>query len=236
MNSMDENLFAPTYLRMEEKEKLHEVWATPIVTAKPFDDNFLRQLKEDVKPYLEPGAPGRFNHTDIWKLDNLPETMLAVKDKMIELMEKYFRQYAEMPIPPFRVSKGYFRETKPDGPYRITPHKHGNTLGVGVFYINAIEENPGNLVLMDPRGGVNWMNQFTTFKKIRVEEGLMVIHPGYLVHYAEPSNADKGMYFGDRLAIITNIHRTYDEFLEALKENEMGATMLATTGYYINNV
>lgn len=221
-----------TFINLDGDEQLHELWATPIIMARPFGDNFIKQLKEDVKPLLAPGAPGNFNQTDLWKLDNLPDTMLAVKDKMLELTTKYFTRYAEMPLAPFRASKGYFRNTKGDYPYRITPHRHATSFGVGLFYINVGEENPGNLMLMDPRGGINWLNQFTAFKKVRVEEGMMLIHPGYLVHFVEPSDAEKGMYYGDRLALVTNIHRTYDEFLETLKENDEEIHMMGTSGYY----
>ena len=209
-----------TFLTMENDEVCHHLWSTPIILAKPFGDNFLKKLKQDVKPLLEEGGAGNLNQTDLWKLPNLPDTMLEVKAKMIELMDKHYRPLSEMPLPAFRASKGYFRKVEPNSPYRITPHKHGNSIGVGIFYINAVEENPGNLVCIDPRGGVNWINQFSAFKKIRVEEGMMLIHPGYLIHFVEPSDPNKGMYYGDRLALITNLTRQYEDFLETLAQNE----------------
>jgi hypothetical protein len=225
-----------TFITLDGEEQLHELWPTPIIMARPFSDDFVNQLKEDVKPLLAPGAPGNYNQTDLWKLDNLPETMLAVKEKMLELTTKYFTRYAEMPLSPFRASKGYFRNTSGEYPYRITPHRHAGHFGVGLFYINVKEENPGNLMLMDPRGGINWVNQFTAFKKIRAQEGMMLIHPGYLIHFVEPSDPEKGMYYGDRLALITNIHRKYDEFLETLKENDEEIHMIGTSGYYKKKV
>jgi hypothetical protein len=146
--------------------------------------------------------------------------MVAVKEKKLELMEKYYRPLAEMPLPKFSASKGYFRYNTTSGVYRITPHKHGNTLGVGMIYVTCDERNPGNLTMMDPRGGVNWTNQFTAFKKIKVEQGLMVIHPGYLMHFVEPSNPDMGMHYGNRVAIITALHRNQDDFLQVLKDHD----------------
>ena len=74
--------------------------------------------------------------------------------------------------------------------------------------------------MIDPRGGVNWTNQFTAFKKVRVEEGLMMIHPGYLLHFVEPSDPDAGMRYGNRLAIISNLHRNHDDFIKVLGEHE----------------
>jgi len=209
-----------TFLDIENNEQCHYLWPTPVVMAKPFNDKFLNQLKKDVKPLLVKGAPATFNQTDIWDLPDLPDTMLEVRDKMLELTDKYYRPMSEMPLPPFRAWKGYFRRVTPDSPYRITPHKHGNSWAVGLYYINTVEENPGNLVMIDPRGGVNWTNQFTAFKKIKVEEGMMLIHPGYLVHFVEPSDPSRGMYYGDRLAIVSNIHRSQHEFMQTLAKNE----------------
>lgn len=210
-----------TIIRPPEEDTCHMLWPTPVVTAKPFTKEFMAELREDIQYLLKPGAPGTFNYTDLWSLPDLPKTMVAVKEKKLELMEKYYRPLAEMPLPKFSASKGYFRYTMGDDSiYRITPHKHGNTIGVGMLYITADENNPGNLVMMDPRGGVNWTNQFTAFKKIPVEEGLMIIHPGYLLHFVEPSNPDMGMHYNKRIAIVTSLHRTQEGFLQMLKEND----------------
>lgn len=210
----------------QDGEECHMLWPTPVIMAKPFSEEFINKLREDLQYLIKPGAPGTFNHTDLWSLPDLPDTMIQVKEKMVELMEKYYRPLAEMPLPKFSASKGYFRYTMGHGAYRITPHKHGNTLGVGMLYVTCDDRNPGNLVMMDPRGGVNWTNQFTAFKKVRVEQGLMLIHPGYLMHFVEPSNLDMGMHYGNRLAIISNLHRTHEDFIQALKDNE---TFIART-------
>jgi hypothetical protein len=205
----------------EQGEEVCEMlWPTPVVMAKPFSKEFIDQLRSDVQYLLRPGAAGTKNHTDLWSLPDLPETMRAVKEKKLELMEKYYRPLVEMPLPVFSASKGYFRYNTEDGIYRITPHKHGNTIGVGMIYLTCDERNPGNLVMMDPRGGVNWTNQFTAFKKVRVEEGLMIIHPGYLLHFVEPSDPDMGMHYKNRLAIVTSLHRTQEGFLEVLKQHD----------------
>jgi hypothetical protein len=207
-----------TIIKPPEEDTCHMLWATPVVTAKPFSKDFIEQLRKDIEWLHQDGAPGTFNHTDLWSLPDLPETLVAVKEKKLELMEKYYRPLCEMPLPKFSASKGYFRMSKGDSIYRITPHKHGNTLGVGMLYVTVDDRNPGNLTMMDPRGGVNWTNQFTAFKKIKVEEGLMLIHPGYLLHFVEPSNPDMGMHYAERLAIITSLHRTQEGFLQVLKD------------------
>jgi hypothetical protein len=215
----------------EQGEEICEMlWPTPVIMAKPFTKEFIDKLRDDIQYLLKPGAPGTKNHIDLWSLPDLPESMHLVKAKKLELMEKYYRPLAEMPLPLFSASKGYFRHSVKDGLYRITPHKHGNTLGVGLLYLTCDERNPGNLTMMDPRGGVNWTNQFTAFKKVRVEAGLMLIHPGYLMHFVEPSNPDMGMHYEERTAIITNLHRTQEDFLQVLKEHDEYLSSTASGG------
>lgn len=222
-----------TYIKVPEegKQLVHELWSTPVIMAKPFNQEFLQKLREDIQYLVKDGGAGNYNQTDLWELPDLPDTMLTVKAKIMEMAETAFRPHCEMPLPPFRVAKGYFRQTFPEAPYRIMPHRHANVYGVGVFYINATDRNPGNLTFIDPRAGVNWVNQFTAFKKVRVEEGLLIVHPGYLIHYVEPSDPTMGMFYDYRLALITNVHRTQDEWMNTLKEkdeiiNRMGGSEL----------
>jgi hypothetical protein len=213
------------------EEIIHNLWATPVIMAKPFDDEFLNKLKDDVRYLLKPGAPGKFNQTDLWTLPDLPETMLTVKAKIMEMAETAFRPHCEMPLPPFRVAKGYFREVLENSAYNITPHRHANVYGVGVFYIDVTDKNPGNLTFLDPRAGINWVNQFTAYKKVRVEEGMLIVHPGYLIHYVEPSNAEMGMFYDYRLALITNIHRTQDEWMQTLKDKDEQLNKMASADF-----
>jgi hypothetical protein len=208
-----------TYLDTSSDEQCHELWPTPVVTARPFTEEFLCKLEEDVKYLLKPGAPGTFNKTNLWDLPDLPDTMLAVKDKFLELTEKHYRPSAEMPLPPLFCSKGYFREVKANGVYRISPHKHAQTLGVGILYLTIPERNAGNLIMLDPRGGVLWHNQFTPFKRVKVERGLVLIHPGYMTHFVEPTDYENSKY-DYRLAIISNIHWRHADFIKELEKNE----------------
>jgi hypothetical protein len=221
---MMQNKPVSTYLELDGQEVCHELWSTPVILARPFSKEFLEQLKKDIIPILN--GPGKFNHNDLWNLSaewtdrgyKIPDTMLAVKEKFLELADKHFRPHAEQPLPPLREAKGYFRHTVGNSEYKISPHKHATTYGVGVFYVNAPAGKSGNLLLMDPRGGTNWVNQFSPYKRIPVEEGMMVIHPGYLLHFVEPNTTT--FDYDNRTAIVTAIHRSYDDFLQTLKENE----------------
>lgn len=214
-----------TVLKYNGQEQTHHLWSTPVVIAKPFDNDFLEQLRNDVKKIL---PVANKNSVDVWQLPDLPETMLKVRDKKLEIADRIFRADTEMPLPPMRIAKGYFRHIHPNAPYRITPHHHGSTMGAGIFYINVNNENAGNLVIMDPRGGVNYNNQFSPFKRIRLEEGLMVISPGYLVHFVEPTDYQKPIYDQERLMIVSNIHRIYEDFLKELDKNDAYITSMGS--------
>ena len=72
------------------------------------------------------------------------------------------------------------------------------------------------MVFIDPRGGVNWTNQFSPFKRLRLEEGMMVVSPGYLIHFIEPTDYHKPVY-QERVLIVSNIHRMYEDWIEVLK-------------------
>lgn len=215
-----------TILKCTEPETIYQLWSTPIVLAKPFDAEFIKQLKEDVIKYVLPRAQNNF--IDVWRLPDLPETLIKVRDKKLEIAERVFKADAEMPLPPLRIAKGYFRHIHPNSAYRITPHHHGSTLGAGIFYIDVNNNNPGYLCMLDPRGGVNYNNQFSPFKRIKIEEGLMVINPGYVVHYVEPTDYNKPVYDSQRLMIVSNIHRIYEDFLEKLKENDAYITSMGS--------
>jgi len=215
-----------TILKCDGEETTYRLWHTPIVLAKPFSDDFIAQLKEDVDKYVLPRA--KRNSIDVWRLPDLPDTMIQVREKKLEIANRIFREDCEMPLPPLRIAKGYFRHIFPGSPYRITPHHHGSTLGAGIFYIDVDNSNPGYLCMLDPRGGVNYNNQFSPFKRIKIEEGLMVISPGYVVHYVEPTDYNRPVYDSQRLMIVSNIHRIYEDFLQELDKHEDYVTSMGS--------
>ena len=201
-------------------ENTFKLWSTPVVLCKPFSDDFLEELKRDVSKLL---PQANKNMIDVWNLPDLPETMIKVRDKKIEISNRIFNEESEMPLPPLRIAKGYFRHIK-YGEYIINPHHHGSTLGAGIFYIKLNDRNPGNLVILDPRGGVNYNNQFSPFKRIKLEEGLMVITPGYLVHFVEPTDYQRPIY-EERIMIVSNIHRMYEDWIKVLEDKETDAML-----------
>lgn len=75
------------------------------------------------------------------------------------------------------------------------PHHHASTKWTAVFYPVA-EEGCGDLLLLDPRGGVvaerNDDRGYTNrgFKRVTPKTGSLIVLPGYLMHMVEPSPND----------------------------------------------
>ena len=56
-----------TYVRHNDEvvDEVHNLWQTPVVTARPFTEEFIQQLEADTKYLLKPGSPATFNKTNI---------------------------------------------------------------------------------------------------------------------------------------------------------------------------
>jgi hypothetical protein len=79
-----------------------------------------------------------------------------------------------------------------------SPHWHSNAVLVGVYYVQA-GDNQGDILLHDPRGGTWWpepnavteSNKYTrTFHRVKPESGMLVMFPGYLIHSVEANLSD----------------------------------------------
>lgn len=107
--------------------------------------------------------------------------------------------------------KGHFNEH-----YRghsNTPHAHPLAKVVAVYYARS-EPGNGDILLQDPRGGVQWADVVEddargssgarSFFRIRPEAGDLVVFPGYVIHsvttneLAEPSRLSVGINFFSR--------------------------------------
>jgi hypothetical protein len=91
----------------------------------------------------------------------------------------------------FEVSRSW--AVSIDGHYD-QPHHHATSKWTCVFYVSA-PEGCGDLLLLDPRGGVyaesNEENGLTNraYKRITPKTGTLIILPGYLLHMVEPSTS-----------------------------------------------
>lgn len=89
-----------------------------------------------------------------------------------------------------------------------TPHFHYGSKLVAIYYV-SVPPNSGDILLHDPRGYTNWEDPnivteenktCRAYHRIKPKEGMLLIHPSYLVHSVE-TNLSPEM----RLSIAINI-------------------------------
>jgi hypothetical protein len=84
----------------------------------------------------------------------------------------------------------------------IHPHAHYTNIVVAVYYIRTFEDS-GDLLLHDPIGGMNYIEQNKPqtshqqyingkcYFRFKPKAGDLIIFPGYVVHSVEPNMADE---------------------------------------------
>ena len=139
--------------------------------------------------------------------DNLPEEEKKQAEGLfINEAEKYVKESID------RNFKLYFYSSwtvcKQKYAYD-SPHHHGDNNVIGVYYIKA-EENCGDLLLHDPRGTVNFLDNREKntegylvtgrcYHRIKPKTGNFVLFPSYIVHSVEPNMNDE-----TRIALAIN--------------------------------
>lgn len=110
---------------------------------------------------------------------------------VVDLYKKinfHISEYAKQNYPlnyKARVAMSWVYNQKP-GEY-MNLHSHNKSVFVAVYYVR-VPQNSGNLILLDPRGGVNWINKSENselpkiYEEIEPLEGSLVIFPGYILH------------------------------------------------------
>lgn len=92
---------------------------------------------------------------------------------------------------PISFIKGRQNPISPGG--SDSPHHHGTARLVGVYYVNA-KPGQGDILLHDPRCGVNWQEPLAktdpdkrtrAFHRITPVSGMLLLFPGYLIHSVE---------------------------------------------------
>lgn len=143
---------------------------------------------------------------DIQPKDNFNIFDYGVEGCPIKETEKILLSYAKYCVPnkEVEVSRGWINAQHPGE--ALLPHSHGNEL-VCCLYLEA-SESCGDLVLLDPRGGVNWLveheGQYSGFKGFRYKpkQYELIFFPGYLIHYVTENKSLLSRY---TLAVNFNV-------------------------------
>lgn len=178
----------------------HEWWVTPVWEIETgFDSTFNDEMLVEIANCKPPTNPYAFN---IWdyntpRLSALRQKILSsVKDNAAEYFPNFFRFN---PV----LTRGWVNRQNPG--QQLALHDHGGTLMACSYYIKSAD-NCGDLLLVDPRGGVNWEwiqegnISGIKYKRITPKEGKLVIFPAYVLHMVEINKSQQ-----TRISLATNV-------------------------------
>ena len=178
----------------------HEFWSTPVWEIQTgFDAKFNDTLLEE-SFYCQPPKDGKqFNLWD-YNTPAISELRNKIISLLIDSTTEYLPStYAYHP----KLARGWMNRQKPGESLAL--HDHFGTMFACTYYVKTYD-GCGDLMLVDPRGG-GWFNTEqeanivgTKFKRIRPEEGKLVIFPSYVIHMVE-TNLSKET----RISISSNV-------------------------------
>lgn len=179
----------------------HEWWATPVWEIETgFDSTFNNELLVEIDRCKPPTNPYMFN---IWDYGTPNITIL--KQKILstakENVSPYFEQFYKFnPV----LSRGWVNRQHPGNSLAL--HDHGGVLLACTYYIKTTNDC-GDLLMVDPRGGVNWDLAREgnvlgiKYKRIKPTEGKLVMFPAFLLHMVELNQSTS-----TRISLATNIY------------------------------
>lgn len=178
----------------------HEWWVTPIWEIETgFDHDFNLRLLREIDA-CRPDGTGMFN---IWNYKT--PCITTLREKILHAVEQNASEY----FPPFfkfnpELTRGWVNRQRPN--QTLALHDHGGTLLACSYYINA-PEGCGDLLMVDPRGGVNWEwlkdGDITgvKYKRITPTESKMILFPAYVMHMVDLNRSEE-----TRISLATNIY------------------------------
>lgn len=179
----------------------HEWWVTPVWEIQTgFDSNFNNELLVEISKCVPPSNPYAFN---IW--DYKTPCITALKEKILSSAIQNASEY----FPPFfkfvpTLTRGWVNRQSPG--QSLSLHDHGGTLLACSYYIKS-PKNCGDLLMVDPRGGVNWewLREGNVsgikYKRVVPEEGKLILFPAYVMHMVEINRSEQ-----TRISLATNIY------------------------------
>lgn len=179
----------------------HEWWATPVWEVEDaLDDNFAERFMDELNKCKPKSEGSSFN---LW--DYTTPAILQLKFKMLNTVKECCTEYFPDWVGGFKpiLTRSWVSTQRPGE--SLVLHDHGSSLIACVYYLNA-PENSGDLILVDPRGGVNWDWQKEgditkiKFKRVTPQKGKLVFFPAYLLHYVETNKSNE-----TRMSVATNI-------------------------------
>jgi len=172
----------------------HECWATPVWERQTgFDKKFNEKLLSEFPRY-----DNSSNNFNIWECEG--DCINQVKNRFLDFSKQLGEYFEEVNLV---MDRGWVSTQLPGE--ELSLHSHGGCILSGVYYIN-VPDNSGDLLLVDPRGGINWEKTRdgkilgVKYKRIHPFEGTMVLFTPYVMHMVEANKSNK-----PRISLATNI-------------------------------
>lgn len=166
----------------------NDLWATPVWEVDTgFDGKFNAALMREIN--LIHSSPG--NEFNIWEYNTpcVSELRQKITDLVDEIVSPEIPSYIKKKL---SLTRGWVNYHKTGE--SLATHSHGSTVVACSYYLK-VPLNSGDLMLYDPRGGVNWGWEIeggivgVKHTRIKPKEGSLVIFPGFLLHSVETNRS-----------------------------------------------
>jgi hypothetical protein len=196
-------------------------WITPVWEVQTdFDKKFNDNLLLEMKPfYSKKNSIGENKEPNLWAL-NTP-CIKKLNQYIIETVTHLTYDYVA-----HNYTEYEWQHTRGWGNYNLPGqsmvlHGHGGSKITATYYIQT-EEKSGDILLVDPRGGIDWDKEIDSnvngamIKRITPKPGKLVFFPSYVLHSVDV-NKSKNI----RISLSTDM-QTYSsalvkQFIENLK-------------------
>lgn len=174
----------------------NDYWSTPVWEIDTgLDEYFNLTLENELKAVKAP-------NNDVWSYNST--RILELKNKIFESLDTVLSSYFTEQFPnKLCFLNGWVNAQQPGEDLAL--HSHGGAWLVSTYYVR-VPKNSGDLLLVDPRGGVDWdlTHEGNTlgvkYRRITPTPGKLVIFPGYVMHSVETNKSNE-----NRISVATNI-------------------------------
>ena len=190
-----------------------DMWVTPVWEIQTdFDISFNNELLNEIAAQKST-QKNSFNF-NVWnfnskRIQELREyTLKVIKDVTYDYISPNYVDFE------FWHTRGWVNYNQPG--HGMPIHGHGGPKIAMTYYVKA-PENCGDLLLIDPRGGVDWDSgndgvNGTKFNRIKAQEGKLVFFPGFVLHMVEENKST-----APRISLTSNLGTFDKSTIEVLK-------------------
>lgn len=199
----------------------NELFVTPVWEIDTgFDSDFnTNLLKELNKFYITQSKQSKSDFSDVWQattpyITKMKQYILDVV--RAETLSDVSSVYENSDDLIYFHSRGWLNYILPG--HSLSIHGHGTAKLAVTYYIDA-PENSGDLLLIDPRGSVDWdlgKDGCTNskFSRIKPKESKLVFFPGYVLHTIE-----RNLSSLPRISLTSNVHTVSRTEVDSIRRN-----------------